>query len=159
MKILQKNTDLLKKYDKNAKKHDKKQIEQVAESIQRFGFVQPIVIDKNNEIIIGHCRYEASVLLGLSDVPCVLVDNLTDEEIKALRLADNKLNESVWNMVLVEAEFVSLSEKMQGLTGFNFDDFKDVDFENIKSNENRQIAEKQITITCPHCEESFKYNL
>jgi ParB-like chromosome segregation protein Spo0J len=52
------------------------------------------VIDKNNEIVIGHCRYEASKLLGLEDIPTISVEKLTDEEVKALRLADNKLNES-----------------------------------------------------------------
>ena len=84
----------IKPYEKNAKKHDKKQIQRVADSIKRFGFVQPIVIDKNNEIVIGHCRYEASKLLGLEEIPTISVEKLTDEEVKALRLADNKLNES-----------------------------------------------------------------
>ena len=86
----------IKPYSKNAKKHDKKQVKQVADSIKRFGFVQPIVIDKNNEVVIGHCRLEASKLLGLKDVPTVSVENLSDKEVQALRLADNKLNESAW---------------------------------------------------------------
>ena len=87
-------------YEKNAKKHSKKQIQQVADSIEAFGFNQPIVIDKNNVVIVGHGRLEAGKLLGLVDVPVLQVD-LTEEKAKAYRLADNKLNESDWEMSLV----------------------------------------------------------
>ena len=62
-------------YDKNAKKHDKTQINNVAESIKQYGFVQPIVVDKDNNIVIGHCRYEAAKKLKLETVPCVCVDD------------------------------------------------------------------------------------
>jgi len=62
----------IKPYARNAKKHDKKQIALIAESIKRFGFDSPIIIDKNNEIIAGHGRLEAAKLLGLKDVPVVL---------------------------------------------------------------------------------------
>ncbi len=112
----------IKPYPKNAKKHDKKQIQQVADSIKRFGFVQPIVIDKNNEIVIGHCRYEASKLLGLKEVPTISVENLTDKEVKALRLADNKLNESAWSMDLVIDELKGLDSELLDLTGFESKD-------------------------------------
>src|SRR3989304_4109687 len=84
--------DLVKPYTKNAKEHNAKQIKLIAESIKRFGFLQPIVIDKNNEIVAGHGRYEAAKLLGLSDVPIIKADTLTDKEIKAYRLADNQIN-------------------------------------------------------------------
>lgn len=67
---------LIKPYPKNAKQHPKRQIEQIANSIKEFGFNQPIVIDKNNTIIVGHGRYEAAKLLGLKDVPIIQV-NLT----------------------------------------------------------------------------------
>ena len=116
-----KNIKEIKPYERNAKKHDSKQIQKVADSIKQFGFVQPIVIDKNNEIVIGHCRYEASKLLGLKEVPIIRVENLTDEEVKALRLADNKLNESEWDMKLAVDELKELSEEMQTLTGFDLD--------------------------------------
>ena len=111
----------IKPYEKNAKKHDKKQIQRVADSIKRFGFVQPIVIDKNNEIVIGHCRYEASKLLGLEEIPTISVEKLTDEEVKALRLADNKLNESEWDMGLAIEELKGLDEELFDLTGFDKD--------------------------------------
>ena len=110
----------IKPYEKNAKKHPKKQVEQVAKSIKEFGFNQPIVIDKKGVIIVGHGRYEAAKLLGLSDVPVIEVE-LTEEQAKAYRLADNKLNESEWDMDLVTEELKGLSEDMLDLTGFDKD--------------------------------------
>ena len=110
----------IKPYEKNAKKHPKKQVEQIAKSIKEFGFNQPIVIDKKGVIIVGHGRYEAAKLLGLSDVPVIEVE-LTEEQVKAYRLADNKLNESEWEMDLVIEELKGLSEEMLDLTGFDKD--------------------------------------
>jgi DNA modification methylase len=107
-------------YEKNAKKHPKKQIEQVAESIREFGFNQPIVVDKNNVIIVGHGRLEAAKLLDMKEVPVLMVD-LTEEQASAYRLADNKLNESEWDMKLVIEELKGLSEPMLDLTGFGRD--------------------------------------
>lgn len=106
----------IKPYENNAKKHDETQIKNVAESIKQFGFVQPIVLDKNNEIVIGHCRYEASKLLGLEEVPCVRVDDLTDEQVKKLRIVDNKANESPWDFDLLEQELENLD-----MDDFDFD--------------------------------------
>jgi len=112
--------DLIKPYEKNAKKHPAKQIKQVADSIKAFGFNQPLVLDKNNVIIVGHGRYEAAKMLGLKEVPTITVD-LTDEQAKAYRLADNKLNESEWDMGLVIDELKLLSAPMLDLTGFDKD--------------------------------------
>lgn len=111
---------LLRPYSKNAKKHPKKQIEQVASSIKEFGFNQPIVADKDGVVIVGHGRLEAAKLLGLTDVPVITVD-LTEEQAKAYRLADNKLNESEWDMNLVIEELKGLSDEMLELTGFDKD--------------------------------------
>jgi len=121
MEIKQTKIKDIKTYKKNAKKHSKKQIEQVANSIKRFGFAQPLVIDKNNEIIIGHCRLEASKKLGLTEVPTLKMESLSDEEVKALRLADNKLNESEWDMALVLPELKALDTDLLKLTGFRED--------------------------------------
>lgn len=98
----------LKPYVRNAKKHPQSQIENVAESIKKFGFVQPIVVDGGGCIIIGHCRYEASKKLGLEEVPCVMLEDLTDDEVRKLRLLDNKLNESPWDRSLLEVEIADL---------------------------------------------------
>jgi DNA modification methylase len=111
---------LIKPYEKNAKKHPAKQVKQVAASIKEFGFNQPIVVDKKNVIIVGHGRYEAAKLLELKDVPVVVVD-LTEAQAKAYRLADNKLNESDWDMELVVDELKTLSMEMLDLTGFDRD--------------------------------------
>lgn len=114
------NISEIKPYVKNAKLHTSKQVQQVAASIQEFGFNQPIVLDKQGVIIVGHGRYEAAKLLGLTDVPVIEV-NLTEEQAKAYRLADNKLNESEWDMKLAIEELKELSEEMQVLTGFDLD--------------------------------------
>ena len=114
------NINSIKPYEKNQKQHPKKQVEQVAASIKEFGFNQPIVIDKQGVIIAGHGRYEAAKLLGMEDVPVLEVD-LTEQQAKAYRLADNKLNESDWDMDLVIEELKGLDTPMLDLTGFDKD--------------------------------------
>src|SRR3989304_3899366 len=108
-------------YSRNAKQHPEKQIKLIAESIKRFGFDSPIIIDKNNEIIAGHGRLEAAKLLGLTDVPVILKENLTEQEVKAYRLADNKIAESEWDMDLAIEELKGLDDDLIDLTGFDKD--------------------------------------
>lgn len=100
-------------YTANAKKHDKTQIANVAESIRQYGFVQPLVIDRDGVIVIGHCRALAAQKLGMEEVPCVCVDDLTSEQVNALRLVDNKSNESEWDFDLL----------VEGLKGLDLDGF------------------------------------
>lgn len=116
MNIEYKKLKALTPYEKNTKKHDKTQIANVAESISQYGFVQPIVVDKNDVIVIGHCRYEAAKKLKLETVPCVCVDELTDEQVKALRIVDNKSNESEWDFDFLADELADLD-----LSDFDFD--------------------------------------
>ena len=108
----------IRPYSKNAKKHPTKQIKQIAESIKAFGFNQPLVLDGNKVIIVGHGRYEAAKYLELPEVPCVIVE-LSEEDAKAYRLADNKLNESDWDMELVIEELRGLDTSKVEITGFN----------------------------------------
>ena len=103
-------------YQKNTKKHDDVQINNVAESIKQYGFVQPIVIVKNNVVVIGHCRLLAAKKLKMADVPCVCVDDLTEEQVKALRIVDNKSNESDWLNDILELELPDVD-----LSAFDFD--------------------------------------
>lgn len=103
-------------YASNAKKHDRRQINNVAESIKQYGFVQPIVIDRDGVIVIGHCRAMAAKKLGMEEVPCVCVDDLTPEQVNALRLVDNKSNESDWDFDLLADELPGLD-----LSAFDFD--------------------------------------
>ena len=103
-------------YEKNTKKHDKTQINNVAESIKQYGFVQPIVIDKENVVVIGHCRLLAAKKLKMKEVPCVCVEDLTEEQVKALRIVDNKSNESEWDFDFLADELLEID-----LSAFDFD--------------------------------------
>lgn len=116
MNVVYKSTDALTPYEYNTKKHDKTQINNVAESIKQFGFVQPVVIDSDGVIVIGHCRVLAAKKLKIKEVPCVCVDDLTPEQVNALRIVDNKSNESPWDMDLLALELPEID-----LTGFDFD--------------------------------------
>lgn len=107
-------------YEKNPR-NNKDSIELVANSIKEFGFKVPIVIDKNNVIVAGHTRYLASKLLGLDKVPCIVADDLTEEQIKAFRLADNKVGEgSTWEDDILKLELDDIAIDMEKF-GF-FDD-------------------------------------
>lgn len=112
--------DLVKPYPKNAKAHPQEQVEKIANSIREFGFNQPIVVDSDGVVVVGHGRLEAAKLLGHTHVPVITVE-LTEEQAKAYRLADNKLNESRWDMDLVIEELRDLSMPMVELTGFDAD--------------------------------------
>ena len=116
MNIIQRELDSIRPYAANAKKHDATQVASVAESIRQYGFVQPIVIDKDGVIVIGHCRALAAKKLGMKEVPCICVDDLTPEQVKALRVIDNKTNESPWDMDLLAAELPEID-----LSDFDFD--------------------------------------
>jgi DNA modification methylase len=116
--IVMRGVDTIRPYPENAKKHSSKQIHQVADSIKEFGFNQPVVVDKDGVIIVGHGRFAAAQVLGMTEVPTIVAEDLTEEQAKAYRLADNKLNESPWDMKLVIPELKSLSAPMLDLTGF-----------------------------------------
>ena len=104
MQIIYKKTSELKKYKNNPRKNELA-VEKVAESIKEFGFRNPILIDKDNEIVCGHTRYDAAKKLGIKEVPCIIADDLTPDQIKAFRLVDNKTNEfAEWDDELLDLE-------------------------------------------------------
>lgn len=108
----------LKPYENNPRKNDDA-VKYVAESIKEFGFKVPIVIDKNNVIVAGHTRYKAAKKLKISEVPCIIADDLTDEQIKAFRLADNKVAEKAeWDFDLLNAELDDIIDLDMELFGF-----------------------------------------
>jgi site-specific DNA-methyltransferase (adenine-specific) len=88
----------------------------VAKSIEKYGFVQPVVVDADGVIVIGHCRVLAAKKLGMDEVPCVCVDDLTPEQVDALRIVDNKTNESDWDMDYLAEEAARLD-----FSEFDFD--------------------------------------
>ena len=137
MRVVEKKLDDLIPYAKNAKRHDETQIANVAESIKQFGFVQPVVVDKNGVIVIGHCRTLAAKKLGMKTVPCVMVDELTDEQVRALRIIDNKTNESPWDMELLAEELPDID-----LSKFDFDFGIDLP-EESKEDEDKEIVEDE----------------
>lgn len=114
MEIITRKVSELTPYGKNAKTHDDKQITNVANSIKRFGWQQPIVVDEQGVVVIGHCRLLAAKKLGLREVPVTIASGLTEDEAKELRIADNKTNESPWDLGL-------LAEDIEGLDFEGFD--------------------------------------
>ena len=94
--------DELLPYQRNQKDHPEEQVRNLANSLRRFGWRQPVVIDENNVIVIGHGRVLGAKMLGLTEAPVVRADDLTEDEIRELRIVDNKTNESEWNEYLQE---------------------------------------------------------
>lgn len=120
MQIVEKKVADLKAYDKNPRRNDKA-VDAVAESIKKFGFKVPIVIDKNDVIVAGHTRLKASIKLGIEYVPCVVADDLTPEQVRAFRLADNRTAEiASWDDDLLADELKSL-DGIIDMSDFGFD--------------------------------------
>ena len=134
----------LKPYEKNAKTHPKKQVELLAENITRFGFTTPVLVDKDNNVIAGHGRLLALKQLGRTEVPCVRMEHLSPEEVKALRLADNKIAElGEWDMDLAIEELKELDEELLDLTGFDSDLIIEPD---EKDDEVPEAPEEPVTV-------------
>ena len=122
MNIIEMNVDELIPYENNPRKNDEA-VDKVALSISAFGFKVPIVIDANKVIVTGHTRLKAAKKLGMKTVPCIMADDLTDEQIKAFRLADNKVAEfSEWDEEKLMQELESLGDMDMSLYGFQFPD-------------------------------------
>lgn len=137
----------LKPYKKNAKKHTKEQVEDIANSIKEFGFTQPVIIDKNMSVVAGHGRILGAKKVGLKNVPTVMLEELTEEQIKAYRLVDNKLNESEWDYSLLDEE-LSVLEKDIDMDLFGFEIEEQQEKEAKKKVEFEIKKENKIIITC-----------
>ena len=130
MQIVYKKITDLKKYEKNNKKHPEKQIEKIVASIKEYGFKNPVLIDKNNEIIAGHGRTLAAERIGMQEVPCIDCSDLNTKQVKALRLMDNKSAElAEWDFDNIKAELeeLKLEEFDIDLTGFEMADISGVE--------------------------------
>lgn len=122
MKVINMKVSELIPYEKNPR-HNDDAVKYVSESIRQFGFKQPIVIDKDNVIIAGHTRLKAAKKLKLKEVPCIIADDLTEEQIKAYRLADNKVAEMAdWDFELLDSELDEILDIDMSDFGFEFDD-------------------------------------
>lgn len=148
-------------YEKNAKKHPKSQIDKIMKSIKAFGFRNPILIDEKKTIIAGHGRVMAAKRLKHKDVLCIYVDDLTPEQVKAYRLADNRTAESDWDMETLKYELEELNTVDFDITLTGFDD-KELNEIMDYVPEERETDTKDVdklgslVVTCPKCGEKFK---
>ena len=138
-------------YEMNAKLHPMDQITRIANGIKAFGWTQPIVVDKDNVVVIGHGRLAAAKELKLEKVPVVRRDDLTEEEIRACRLEDNKTNESPWDFGTLEQELAQLS-----IDGIDMEQFGFADLEKNLSDEAPEAfkeygEETETKNRCPRC--------
>lgn len=156
MEIIYKKIEELKPYENNPRFNDDA-VKYVANSIKQFGFKVPIIIDKNGVIVAGHTRYKASMELGLKELPCIVADDLNEDQIKAFRLADNKVGEySLWNYEL-------LSDELNDILNIDMKDFGFLDTD-IDIDWNKEIEEdiekdkpkEEVYFECPYCHEKIK---
>lgn len=145
MKITYMTPNELVPYDKNPRINDES-VDLVANSIQEFGFKQPIVIDKNNVIIAGHTRWKAAKKLNLKEVPVIQADDLSPAQVKAYRLADNKVGEaSEWDFDLLADELEDLADEFD-MSAFGFEDEEDIDTaEAVEDNYEPDIPTEPMT--------------
>lgn len=145
MEIIQKKLTEIKPYERNPRRNDEA-VKYVASSIEQFGFKNPILIDKDGVIIAGHTRYKAAKQLGMKEVPCVVADDLTDEQVKAFRLADNKVGEiATWDFELLHLELDDLDGLEIDMAEFGFyNGFDEDQFDDLfQSKANEPEAEEQ----------------
>ena len=138
--IILKPIDELIPYINNPKQHPADQVDKIASSIKNYGFTVPMVIDGQNEIIMGHGRLQAAKKLGMEEVPCIVRDDLTESQVKALRIADNKVSESEWDIELLEIEL----ETIEGFTGFECGEIDNLCNDNDYQGEN--IYTKKVDV-------------
>lgn len=152
MEIVNIAVDKLVPYENNPR-NNTEAIQYVANSIKEFGFKVPLVIDSDNVVICGHTRLLAAKQLGLKDVPCVVADDLTDEQIKAFRLADNKVGEiATWDLNKLQLELDFLDCNMEEFGFISAMEEPDItDF--LEDHESKTKEPK--TVVCPDCGHAF----
>lgn len=150
MQIIEKSLKDLVFYENNPR-NNQQAVKYVKNSILKFGFRNPLLIDKNNIIIAGHTRAQACIELGINKVPCIIVEDLTEEQIKAFRLADNKVSEiAEWNYDMLLSELKTIENIDMKDFSFldielpNIDDVDDISEENY-------IKPKKDLLECPKC--------
>lgn len=161
MEIITKKIEDVIPYEKNPRVISNEAVEKVANSIREFGFKVPIIIDKDGIIVAGHTRLLAAKKLKLKEVPCVIADDLTPEQIKAFRLADNKVSEfSEWDFDLLDTELQDLINIDFDMQSFGFENTI-IDYEDGNFGGNEEMSEEDDGLktpsfcTCPNC--GFKF--
>ncbi|STX17691.1 ParB-like nuclease domain-containing protein [Lactobacillus acidophilus] len=161
MKVEAKSIDEIKPYENNPRDNDDA-VDAVANSIKEFGWQQPIVVDNEGVIIAGHTRYKAAKKLGLKHVPVVVADNLTPDQVKAYRLADNKTAELAdWDMDLLNDELDQIRDIDMSQFGFDELDDDQIDTE-PKVDDNEELSlddfgDDKFEVVCPKC--GFRFNV
>ena len=150
MKIKLQDITSVQPYDRNPRINDGA-VDAVAASLREFGFRQPVVVDADNIIIVGHARYKAAVKMGLQKIPVHVATDLTPEQVKAYRIADNKTNElSDWDFSLIEAELENIEFDMSVFG------FEPLDFDPVSADEVPKLDKIETkSIVCPHCGGEF----
>ena len=158
MEIIYKKVGDLIPYEKNPR-NNTKAVKYVAKSIEEFGFKQPIIIDRDNVVVCGHTRLKATKQLGIEEVPCIVADDLTDEQIKAFRLADNKVSEQAeWDIGLLNEELddiLNVDMSDFGFDIFSMDDLEEMEGYNAEEDDREHFSktfvfpiEKKKQIIC-----------
>lgn len=141
--------DDIKPY-KNNPRLNEEAIPYVMNSIKEFGFKNPIILDKNNVIVAGHTRLESAKRLDMKEVPVIYADDLTEEQVKAFRLADNKVAEkSLWDYTKLDEELENILDIDMSM--FDFENIEETNLDDFfEDNDNKKEKESKL-IECPHC--------
>lgn len=151
IKIIYKLISEIVPYENNPRLNDEA-IKPVANSIKQFGFKVPIIIDSNNVIIAGHTRLKAAKQLDMDKVPCIIASDLTEEQIKAFRLADNKVAEfSSWDYEKLEEELTNIVNIDMSAFDFEKPKFDDINWNEIPDLDEAYEEPQKEMLCCPHC--------
>ena len=155
MNIITVDVNDLTPYENNPRKN-KDAVQYVKNSIEQFGFKVPIVVDKDGVIVAGHTRVLAAKELGMKQVPAVVADDLTEEQVRAFRLADNSTAEmSSWDFDKLEVEILKIGTLDVGDFGLNGLDYNEIDIDKYFTDKENAVedAPKKKQIVCPNCGE------
>lgn len=155
--IVYKKVDELVPYENNPRNNDGA-VDAVANSIKEFGFKVPVVIDAENNVVAGHTRIKACKKLGIEEVPCIVADDLDEEQVKAFRLADNKVGElATWDLDKLNIELDELKGIGIDMSNYGFLETEDVNLDDFFTDApQEEKEEKKQTVKCPYCGKEFE---
>ena len=144
-------------YENNPRKNDAA-VEYVANSIREFGFKVPVIVDQDNVIVAGHTRVKAAELLGLKEVPAIVADDLAEEQVRAFRLADNKVTEAAsWDKTRLDLEMDGIAMDMEQfgfiVAPYNGEEYEDFFEETVAKEPEKK---ERPTVVCPYCGETVE---